>query len=421
MKRIVFLLAIVLCGGAMAQPVGDRAWRDDVRTIELYAGGGSSAPAGASALGDRYMPVVALNGTPSLVLEFDVLRTEPEHLHWTLRHCTADWQCDDLDPQDFMSGFEQGVIDAFDFSFTTLTDYIHYRATLPDRYAEFRHSGNFVVYVINDDDGDTLLSRRFAVSEQTVQTEASIARPYDGVDIDRRQEVDVCVASSAQLSQQYVKVMVQQNGRLDNQRQLVFSGYDKGSLCYRNRPCNIFAGGNTFRYFDISNIHTPMYNVLKVEEYGGEQIAILRPCEDRSKEHYVAETALRGGMKVNIWDRDNPRIEADYVWVNMTLPMAQPMLDGEVHVAGALTDWKVDSTSRMDYDMRRHAYVKRMLLKQGYYAYQLLVRRVGESEGRTARLEGDNQETKNLYTIYVYYRTPTDRSDRLLGVRMVER
>ena len=73
-----------------------------------------------------------------------------------------------------------------------------------------------------------------------------------------------------QLRQEYERVLVQQNGREDNARWLEFSGYDGAALCYRFRPCNVFWGGNTFRYFDCSNIYAPMYNVQKVEEYGGE-------------------------------------------------------------------------------------------------------------------------------------------------------
>ena len=176
--------------------------------------------------------------------------------------------------------------------------------------------------------------------------------------------------------------------------------------------------------FDLQNndiLFVPVANnIVRIEEYGGETFAILRPEEDRSAKHYIAATTLNGGMKVNIWDRNNPRLEADYVWVNFSLPMAQPMLDGTVHIVGALTDWRVDSLSQMDYNPQYRAYTKRLLLKQGYYAYQLLVHspaRRGASA--TARLEGDHREAPNHYTVYVYQHSPADRADRLIAVRRV--
>ena len=67
------------------------------------------------------------------------------------------------------------------------------------------------------------------------------------------------------------------------------------------------------------------------------------------------------------------------------------------------------------------AYVKRLLLKQGYYSYLLLATGRQQTEtSATATLEGDHVETPNMYTIYVYYREPSDRADRLVAVKRVK-
>lgn len=413
MKRLLpTLLALLCCALPLrAQTLCDTALRDDVKSVQLYVEGS-----------ELDFPVLTLGTNRRLVLEFDILGTQPEALTWRLLHCDRHWQPDGLEPYEFLNGFAEGTLDNYDFSFTTLTDYVHYSTTLPAAYAEFIHSGNYLVEVTTDN-GTLLLRRRFCVSEQAVKVEATVTRPYDGIDIDRRQEVDVTVESTdwkIDLNEQWISVWVQQNGRLDNLRELTFSGFDGNALAYRQRQPNIFHGGNNFRYFDCSNLRTPMYNIVRIEEYGGETFAILRPEEDRSAKHYIAATTLNGGMKVNIWDRNNPRLEADYVWVNFSLPMAQPMLDGTVHIVGALTDWRIDSLSQMDYNPQYRAYTKRLLLKQGYYAYQLLVHspaRRGASA--TTRLEGDHREAPNRYTVYVYQHSPADRADRLIAVRRV--
>ena len=428
-------MAVTLAlGAACAQRAVDSSWRSDVKTVQLYRGGESR-----EMQAEMLTPVLTLGERGRMTLEFDILDAEPQHVSWSVSHCDRHWQRDDLEPQEFMTGFESGTVDDYDFSFTTLTDYVHYRAVVPDRYAEFTHSGNYVLTVTDDGSGEVLLTRRFCVSEAAAKVSVETGRPHDGVEIGRRQEVDVTVkdnggtaavgatASPVVLRPEYIDVMVQQNGRMDNGRWLEFSGYDGDGIAYRHRRCNIFHGGNTFRYFDCSNLRSPMYNVMRIEDLGGEQFVILRPDEDRSKKHFLSEKTLNGGMQVNIWDRNNPRIEADYVWVNFCLPMDQPMLDGNVYVVGALTDWQLDSTSLMEYSASRRAYTKRLLLKQGYYAYQLLVRKgyglgVGgySDVSATARLEGDHRETPNHYTVYVYHRTPADRADRLVGVTRVK-
>ena len=425
MKRIaaiVGLLFTVYClpfgdSWVAAQGVADSAWREDVKTVQLYRGG-----EGKELQAELLTPVLTLGERARLTLEFDILGTEPEALRWNIRHCDRHWKPDGTEPQEFMRGFEEGPVEEYDFSFTTLTDYVHYRCVVPDQYAEFTASGNYVLTVTDEATGTTLLTRRFCVSEAAAKVGVELTRPYDGMDIELRQEVDVTVESgkwkveSVQLRPEYIDILAQQNGRRDNARWLEFSGYDGEKLAYRNRKSNIFAGGNTFRYFDCSNLHSPMYNVVRVMEYGGEQFVVLRPDEDRSRKHFITEKTLNGGMKVNIWDRNNPRLEADYVWVNFSLPMEQPLLDGNVYVVGALTDWQMDSTALMEYNGERRAYTKRLLLKQGYYSYQLLVGSVHSGVSATARLEGNHREMWNRYTIYVYYRLPSDRWDRLIGV-----
>ena len=416
MKNIVLLIVTLSFAtlNAHCSAFADSAWRYDVKTVELYLEGGPQL-----LRNEQATPVLTLGARQTLVLEFDILGAEPESLRWHIAHCSRRWLPDSLEVQDFMTGFPEGTVDAYDPSFTTLNDYIHYRTTLPDRYAEFIHSGNYVVAVTTDD-GDTILTRRFCVSEEQASAYLQLTRPYDGIDIDRRQELDVTVGSKSMgLMPQYVSVEAQQNGRLDNRRWLEFSGYDGQRLAFRFRQPNIFHGGNTFRYFDCSNIRTPMYNVLRVTEYGGEYLALLKPDENRSAKHYITETNLLGGYKVNVWDRNNPRTEAEYVWVSFSLPVEQPLIDANIYVVGAMTDWQLDSTSLMEYNPQRRAYTKRLQLKQGYYAYQLLALPSGAAAGTeasTARLEGDHRETPNRYTVYLYHRSPADRADRLLAV-----
>lgn len=415
-KSIILLIALITTTISYGQWIAvDSSWRKDVKTVIL------SRPANV-----LEEPLLTLDeAVQRLELQFDVLGDQPEAMRWSISHCDANWHPDGLEPYEFMQGFESGPIEGYDFSFTTLTPYIHYSQALPSRGARFIHSGNYLLTVALEDYPDSiLLTRRFRVTEQAVKVTAGTTLPYDGRATDRRQEVDAAIEAipgvmGLMLNEQYLKVIVQQNGRLDTRRELQFSGYDGGALAYRHRQQNIFDGGNTFRFFDLSNLRTPMYNVQRVERYGGETFAIIAPCENRSKKHYIADAVLNGGMKVNVWDRQNITLEADYVWVNLSLPMDQPLLGGSIHVVGELTGWRLDDDSRMEYRPEYKAYTKRLLLKQGYYAYQLLYHPARSTQGETAQIEGDHYETPNTYTISVYYRSPADIADRLLAVKSI--
>ena len=393
----------------------DSAWRSDVKTVILSRPGSTLEE-----------PLLTLDADQhQLSLQFDVLNATLEALRWSIRHCDADWRPDDLEPYEFMQGFESGTIDDYDFSFTTLTPYVQYSLTFPIMGARFIYSGNYLLTVSLDGEPDSvLLTRRFRVSEQSVRLTVETALPYDGMATDRRQEVDAFVEAlpnvmGIMLNEQYLKVIAQQNDRLDMRRVLPFSGFSGSALAYRNRKENVFDGGNTFRFFDLSNLHTPMYHLARVERYGGETFAMIEPCENRSQRHYISDANLNGGFKINIFDRRDPTIEADYVWVNLSLPADQPMLGGSIHVVGALTDWQLGDNSRMDYSTQYKAYTKRILLKQGYYSYQLLYLPARATEASTAEIEGNHHETPNTYSVSVYYRSPADRADRLLAVKKV--
>lgn len=414
MFMVLCAMAVSCCEGVYAQVVTDSNWREDVKTVTLYKNGVE---------GER--PVLVLGSEDRLLLRFDVLGAEVEGYRYKIQHCDSRWQVDELEPYEYMNGFEEGPINNYNSSFTTLTDYVNYYEYIPSQYSQFLISGNYVVTVTRQDEPDNvLLTRRFCVVEGSLKADVSVGVPYDNVSIFERREVDVALKENRDyrgsmlpptLNPAYFRVVVQQNGRTDNMRELPFGGYESGVLCYRYKNENVFEGGNTFRYFDISNIRTAMYNVVQIEEYGGEWYAMLRPLEDRSGKSFITEQTLNGGMKVNVWDRTNKQTEADYVYVNFMLPMRSPFMNGSVHVVGELTQWKLNEGSRMEYDPEMKAYRLRLMLKQGYYAYQLLFVPTGESRGLTETLEGNHYEMPNDYRVYVYYRGLNDRYDRLVA------
>ncbi|MBR1849864.1 MAG: DUF5103 domain-containing protein [Bacteroidales bacterium] len=407
MKKCVALVLVVVSLNVAAQRVSDSVWRSEVRTVSLTRDGIEGEP-----------PVLTIGDGGKLVLRFDLMQASPRDLRCRIAHCNRDWQPDSLLPEEFMLGFDDESIDNMQFSFTTNVDYINYWHTVPPTYGSFVASGNYslTVYLRNNPDS-VFLTRRFYVSEGAARVATTLDRATATGGLMQNQEVNVTVQPDQMCQPQFLTVRVQQNGRTDNLRTLTFSGYDRGALAFSHRPENVFAGGNMFRFFDISNIHSPMYNVQQIERYGGQTFAMLRPLEDRSRKPFSSDRALMGGMKVNVYNRTNDATEADYVWVNFSLPMERPLLGGSLHIVGALTDWALDDRNLMEWNPRYKAYTARLFLKQGYYSYQLLYKPVGETEGQTATLEGDHFETPNRYTVFVYLRLPSDRYDRLIMVK----
>lgn len=421
MKKVLSLLTPILLSAipvwcqTVQRNYGDSAWSEQVKSVQLCRDGI-----------ELESPILTLDRDEQLSLAFDLLEEQPQDLRYRFIHCDRDWNADELEPYEYYNGFEEQRIDDYSPSFTTIQPYIHYHTLFPSNYERFTLSGNYIVVVYPNNQPDSiLLTHRFRVNENLINMTVSVERATSGGSLHHDQEVTLIIDGThsndigAQnlLRPEYLHPIVQQNGRLDNQRELPFTGYTAGKLCYRWTDANLFSGGNNFRYFDISNLRSPIYNVQRIERYGGETHVVLQAEEDRSKKAYRSEETLNGGMKIHIWDRNDANTEADYAWVYFTLPMSRPLLGGSIHIVGSLTQWRLDDNSRMEWNAKQQVYSCRLYLKQGYYAYQLLYLPAGESQGSTTLLEGDHSETTNTYHVFLYSRQPGERFDRLIGVR----
>ena len=106
---------------------------------------------------------------------------------------------------------------------------------------------------------------------------------------------------------------------------------------------------------------------------------------------------------------------ANYVDVNFTL--STPPVKGDVYVAGAFNYWNLNQENRMHYDTAQNSYVTDILLKQGWYDYQYIVKAPGIDP---YRFEGSHFETENQYEIFVYYRPFQPQADLLIGYLRLE-
>jgi len=72
--------------------------------------------------------------------------------------------------------------------------------------------------------------------------------------------------------------------------------------------------------------------------------------------------------------------------------------------------------NRMLWDDEKGGYYMTALLKQGGYDYQYWLKKKNEPSATVMMTEGSYWETENVYTVYVYFRSASDRYDRLVGV-----
>jgi hypothetical protein len=94
-----------------------------------------------------------------------------------------------------------------------------------------------------------------------------------------------------------------------------------------------------------------------------------------------------------------------------------PYVGEKLFLTGALTQNKLNPAAEMQFNASKGLYEKTILLKQGYYSYQYILRDSKDPKPSQdfMETEGDHWETENSYTIFVYYTAPGARYPMIAG------
>lgn len=370
-------------------------------------------------------PVIMLGSADRITVSFDEFSDEIRRMRCSLVHCNADWQPSGLTESEYLNGFNEAVIDDGEFSRATLTHYVHYSVSVPSENLDPVLPGNYLLKVYDEMFPDkVLLQARFSVCTQEVRIFASLSPRTDIDYLQSHQQLSFDIETSQSLiSNLYndLKVTVMQNFRPETAVTLTSPSAVKGhTAVYSHVPELIFDGGNEYRRMETISTSWPGMGVERIESGANGYTAYLHTDKPRSNRRYEYDQTQAGRFTIREYNSSHSDTQAEYI--NTVFTLSSPRLNGtEVYLEGDLTDRMLKENSRMDYDPAAKAYVKELFLKQGAYNYQYVTRKIGENHLSTEITEGNFHETDNIYTIYVYYRRPSERFDRLAGMTMVRR
>ncbi len=361
-------------------------------------------------------PATNLYDSQSLLLQFDILTTEADALHYHIDLCQADWTIANLDYSEYIVGFYDNSIDAYSTSFNTTVDYIQYRLLLPNEELRFKLSGNYLITVFNSKD-EIILKRRFVLYESGVDLIVSLdklsAEPYSG-----NQAIEVKVnpqsLSYSQLGGN-MKLAVMQNANWNSLRYLE-NYYTDGQLGFQyiSHKELKFEGLNEFRFFDTKSLRTPSSRVESIEYRPPFYNVYLRPDGLRGQELFFSKVDFDGNFYIwNQESHDDEMLDADYAWVHFTLETDYPF-PAEVYVDGSFCLWQLNGNN-MIYNSEKGVYELSLLLKQGIYNYRYVTKEYNDQLVYSDITEGHHYETGNSYQAFLYYRQPGEWNDRLVG------
>lgn len=381
-----------------------------IKSVQLYKEGWNLS-----------FPSIKLNSDDRLALHFDLIGNNAETYYYSFYHCDKDWNKSDIFNNDYLEGFYENPIEDYEPSFNTTVDYFHYNVTFPNEKVKFKISGNYIVYVYPYGEPDKpVLTYRFIVTEDLTDVSITMHRPQLTADDNARQQVDFTVGlRGISVPDPYRDIysFVLQNGRWNNSRgNLKPEYFGNNELKYSSLSAkNIFMGGNEFRYFDIKSIKYVSEYLSTIDFLSPYYNVSLKPSDNREFKPYFYWKDFNGMYYVATAEGKNMDIDADYVNVYFTIPSPEKIEGGKMYVSGNLNCWLFNDNNLMTYNPQKHEYECTMLLKQGWYNYEYVFLKDGDTEGVASRFEGSHYETENDYSVIVYFRNPRGRYDRIIG------
>ena len=377
----------------------DKNCKPNIKTVQFHRNGWDMSP-----------PLIKMNTGEKLKLTFDDLDADGKEYSYTIIHCDANWQQSDIEKYEYIDGYEEDYIYDFQYSANTIVQFTHYELLFPTDDLKPELSGNYILKVYFDHEDSLYFTRRFMIVDQQVAIEGRVKQATVIEDRNYKQEVDFEVlAQNYTIVNPYrdMKVIIQQNGRWDNAvTDLKPKMVINGKLDFNYDAENVFDGGNEFRALNLKSLKYNAENIAKIDyTWEGYQVT-LRPDEKRPFKIYRSADDINGQMKIKTEDQSITETQAEYVNVHFFLPVDAPLIDGDIYINGQLTNWFLDDESKMVYNFQRKGYEKTMLLKQGYYDYQYVMKYRNENVGDVGFIEGNHWETRNKYTILVYNREP---------------
>lgn len=382
---------------------------DRIATLQVVAGDDWLSP-----------PVITLGGEDAITISFDDMTHEYHRYAYRIEHCEADWTTSDaLFTSDYCEGFNDGnTIEDVKNSTNTNILYTHYRLKIPNERCNIKMSGNYRVTIYDDNTSEEVATACFMVVDQRVglQLEATTNTDIDTNGSHQQIEMKINYAGlKVNNPRLEIKTVVMQNGRWDNavinaEPQYIMAD----GLQWTHNKQLIFNGGNEYRKFETLDVSHATMGLESVKWDGKDYHAYVWTDEPRNS--YVYDEDADGAFYV----RNSDNIENDYIseYVYVHFALKTPPTDNDIYINGVWTNDQFLPKYRMIYNPQNGLYENVLLLKQGYYSYNYLVK---NEDGCFSPLqsEGNFCYTENKYQCLVYYKAAGDRTDTLVGYQQI--
>lgn len=413
MTRKILLPLFVLFSVLAWKPLGAQTqiFNPKIKSVKLFRTGDQTT-----------FPVLQLNSSDVLQLEFDELGTGVSNWYYSFQLCNADWTPSVLTTFDYIKGFQSSRITTYRNSSLATTRYVHYQASIPDRNSAPSRAGNYVLRIFaNNDTSQLAFTKRFVVVNNMAQIGALVQQPFNATLFRTGQKLQLTLQTDKRinvLSPQDMKVVVLQNQNwqtaLFMDRPTIWRG---NYFEYSDEAITGIAAAREFRWLDMRSLRLRSDRMESLDTRGDTAHVWVKPETTRTGQPFVYYRDINGAYTLETFENINPFWQGDYAYTHFryTPPNRRPIEGSNVYIFGEMTNYASDTTGLMHFNTETGAYEKTLFLKQGYYNYLYATRPVKGGVVDFSKTEGNNWSTENNYVVLVYYRPFGGRADECIG------
>lgn len=351
----------------------------------------------------------------SFYFSFDDLLANQSDYYYQITHHNQNWEPSKLSKSQFIKGLDDIRIPLYGNSINTLQSFSHYRISFPNHQTSFLVSGNYMLTVLNADK-EIVFSRKFILYQPIISMQMQLRKARDlskapfvhNINL----EFDFGKGSYVNPRENF-NISLLQNGRWDNRIEGVKPEFISGNVfTYQQEKLLQFYAGNEYQFLDNSDILRTTNTIAKVTSGNGIYNTYLYSFVPNDS-FYDYFQDVDGRFQPRNKHREDDNLESDYCWVYFSLDIENPK-SKKVYVVGQFNNYTLTEENQLHYNSNTKKLEVALLLKQGFINYRFVYENSGKIDQVNA-LEGNFYQTQNKYQVLLYYRSITDRYDRVIG------
>ena len=375
-----------------------------IKTVQMYL---SETP--------MSYPVLNINGKSVLTLHFDDIDTLTHDYQYVIEQYNATWEIQNSDTFTFLEGFTYNQIRDYEYSGTTSIAYKHYTLNIPNNDIKLKQTGNYLIKVFENTPENPVFTWRFSLYENKANIYAKVSYTHMGNMFHNRHKINMTIdLQQNQVLDIYndISVFVLPNNLWYLAKKDIHPQFVRENEITYEFDLNPH---NEFRTVNFKELSQNYSDIEEIETIKGIEHIKLPGDNFRVYTDYQKSTDMNGRNYIEKFNSNNANYDAAYFYAYFTLKTDQPLLDGNVYIFGALTQYSFNPWNIMVYNIDKNVYENKMLIKQGFHDYYYVHVNSQTLEIDFDRIEGNAAQTSNDYLIYVYIKDPKTGLDNLVG------